>query len=138
MGRSYARQHKERFWLDQLFDLYDRLNPDERAVVFAFAVIVFLLVLAFVLANPIKAAVGSGIVFVVGGLVWVQTKAPGRMRPENILAVGAVSVSLILAGGIVSHAVDLASGGAVITTLVGGSTISKVIVSRMRVRKTID
>jgi hypothetical protein len=65
---------------------------------------------------------------------------PNRVRigPENILAVGAVSVALILAARIVGHAVDFASGGAVIATLVGGSTISKIIASRMRARKTID
>ena len=55
-----------------------------------------------------------------------------RIGTEDILAIGAVVVAIIIANGIVSRSVDATAGGAIITALVGAAGIAQVIKSRRR------
>jgi type IV secretory pathway TrbL component len=55
---------------------------------------------------------------------------------EDILAIGAVIVAIIIANGIVQGKVDVTQGGMIIGALVGGAAIAQVLkAKRKNIRK---
>jgi len=53
-----------------------------------------------------------------------------RIGTEDILAIGAVIVAIIIAIGIVNKAVDAAQGGTIIVALVGAAGVAQVVKAR--------
>ncbi len=59
-------------------------------------------------------------------------KAKGFVAIEDILAVVALWIVVLIATGIAFHAVDPAAGGGIIVALVGAAGIAKIVKSRRR------
>ncbi|MGB6680184.1 MAG: hypothetical protein WBF08_02525 [Candidatus Bathyarchaeia archaeon] len=55
-----------------------------------------------------------------------------KIGTEDILAIGAVIVAIIIAIGIVFQTVDVAQGGTIIIALVGAAGIAQVIKAKRR------
>lgn len=55
-----------------------------------------------------------------------------KIGTEDILAIGAVIVAIIIAIGIVFQTVDVVQGGAIIIALVGAAGIAQVIKAKRR------
>jgi 4-hydroxybenzoate polyprenyltransferase len=55
-----------------------------------------------------------------------------KIGTEDILAIGAVIVAIIIAIGIVFQTVDIAQGGTIIIALVGAAGIAQVIKAKRR------
>jgi hypothetical protein len=60
----------------------------------------------------------------------IETNDGWSVGTEDILAIGAVVVAIIIAVGIVFKTVDVVQGGAIITALVGVAGIAQVIKAR--------
>jgi Zn-dependent alcohol dehydrogenase len=59
-------------------------------------------------------------------------KSNTKIGTEDILAIGAVIVAIIIAVGIVFQTVDVAQGGTIIIALVGAAGIAQVIKAKRR------
>jgi predicted neutral ceramidase superfamily lipid hydrolase len=121
---------KKKSFVDRWIDRYNRLGENEQALVLAFVVVVVLVIFVAVIQNPVPIALGISIALVIGFLGWILVKSKTTIAPEHILPIGAVAVALIIAAGVVLKAIDTASGGVIITGLVGGGAIAEVIRAR--------
>src|SRR5260370_39708727 len=98
--------------LAHFIEFYYGLDKDYQALVWAFGVLIFLLILVAVLANPIVFLLGVSIASLLGFLGYLKVKTD--LAPEHILAFGAVAVALITRAAIALKAVDPDVGAGII------------------------
>ena len=124
------KKAKPKGTLAQLIAFYERMDKQDKEIIGAIALLVFFVIFAAVLANPIPFLIG---VSVAGVLVFLgYLKIRTDLAPEHILAFGAVAVALITISGITLKAIDPYAGTGLIVSLVGGGAIAEVIKAKKK------
>src|SRR5437867_6875727 len=108
-----------------MIEFYERRSKQDKELIGAIALLVFFVIFAAVLANPIPFLIGVSIAGVLVFLGYLKIKTD--LAAEHILAFGAVAVALITIGAIILKAMDPIAGGTLIASLVGGGAIAEVI-----------
>src|SRR5256885_1894383 len=110
------------------------MDKQDKEIVGAIALLVFFVIFAAVLANPIPFLIGVSVAGILVFLGYLKIKTD--LAPEHILAFGAVAVALITIGGITLKAIDPYAGTGLIVSLVGGGAIAEVIKAKRENKET--
>jgi len=124
------KKSKPKGILAQLIAFYNGLNKQYQELLWGIGLLIFLLILVAILANPVVFLLGVSVASLLGFLGWLKIKTD--LAPEHIMVFGAVAVALITIGAITLKAVDPYVGSGIIASLVGGGAIAEVIKAKRK------